>query len=154
MKRTVQAAWTAGVALVLGGALGGCSLSSPPTLQVAGARAGESRAGRSVVLIDVVASNPNAKGLPLKGVTYQVDLGGERVFVGQRDAQASVRGFGVQKFTLPVPVSSSYVKGGTTRFRVKGEVTYVAPESLALTMYENGIRSWTTSFSGEGVVGE
>ncbi len=135
-------------------ALGACTISTPPKLQVSGARAGTARDGRSVVFIDVVASNPNNQGLPLKRVSYQVDLGGERVFVGQRDAQACVRAYGLQKFTLPVPVSASYVQGGATRFRVRGDVTYVAPESFAQTLYENGLREWTTSFAGEGVVGE
>ncbi|MFO0830709.1 MAG: LEA type 2 family protein [Phycisphaerales bacterium] len=156
MKSSRHTARTAAVlvlVLVLGvGLLPGCTLSSPPRLQVSGARAGPASGNRGVVLIDVVATNPNREGLPLKSVVYTVDLGGERVFEGRRDAQASVRGYGVQKITLPVPVSSSYVAGGQTRFRVAGEITYVAPETLAQTLYDNDLRKSSTAFSGEGVV--
>lgn len=132
----------------------GCMSSSPPGLEVTGARVGQSAQGRSVVLIDIVASNPNKDGLPLKGVSYSVEVSGEKVFEGRRDAQASIRGYGLQKFTLPVPVSSSYIAAGTTKFRVKGELTYVAPETLARTLYDNNLRDWKTSFAGEGVVGQ
>jgi hypothetical protein len=115
---------------------------------VTGARVGPTAGTRAVLLIDVVATNPNQSAIPLKGVTYRVDLSGEKVFEGTRDAQASVRGYGVQTFTLPVPVSTSYLSRGAT-FRVSGDVTYVAPETLANTLYDNGLRSWSTAFAGE-----
>ncbi len=132
--------------------LQGCFTSQPPTLEVAGVRAGEPKDGRSVVLIDVIARNPNRDPLPLKGMHYVLTLNNEPAFEGVRDAQATIRGYGVQRLTLPAPVSAGRIAPGETKFSVKGEVTYIAPEVLAQTLFDNDIRDWTTSVKGDGVV--
>jgi hypothetical protein len=144
--------------------LPGCFTSKAPQISVVEVRSTPSAiasatssptsspdAQRAVLLIVLEATNPNAKPLPLKDVHYTIDINGATVFTGTRDAQATLRRYGTQRITLPAPLDANLPAPGTP-FRVRGSVTYIAPEVLAKTLFDNQLTDWSRSFSGTGEI--
>ena len=133
--------------------LGGCTTYHAPALSVAEA-AVASRTGDGVALRFVLnAENPNSEALPLKEVRYTVYVGGEQVFAGTRDAQATLRRLGTQQITLPAAVPASVpLPPQTAEYRLVGSLTYVTPGQLADVLVDAGLLRPRVSVTRTGTI--
>jgi hypothetical protein len=106
-----------------------------------------------VVTFTMLADNPNSVPLPLRDASYSVTLNGKPVFSGIRSAQATVRRFGTQTFTLPaaVPMAKD-AAGGMQPYVLHGSVKYLVAGALAETLFDIHVRRPSTDFRGSGIV--
>jgi hypothetical protein len=133
--------------------LGGCTSTRPPKLTVTSAALTERTADGMVLTFTVEADNMNPDPLPLRDVTYQVTLDGHSVFGGVRSAEATVRRFGTQSFTLPAAVPlSGPAPEGTVPYTIQGSIKYLVPGALAETLFDIHVIRPSTDFAGAGVV--
>jgi hypothetical protein len=132
----------------------GCS-GPAPKLSVLDAQVTEQTDAGMVVTFTMMADNPSGEALPLRDVEYEVSLHGKPVFKGTRSAQATVRRFGTQDFTLPcaIPLSPDQpAPSGTVPYTIQGTITYLVPGALAEALFDMDVLRPTTSFEGRGVV--
>jgi len=129
----------------------GCSGTQAPTLAVTSATVRERTALGVVLDFVVVADNPNGDALPLQDVTYTVTRNGETVFTGTRSAEAVLRRYGQQEFTLPVSIALSKLPAGGEaggEYQISGSVIYVAPGALSQTLFDQELVTPSADFSG------
>ena len=97
MRRTVL------TALLL---LGGCTLFSPkletPDLDVVGIELLKSDLFQQRLKLKLKVRNPNGIALPIKGVTTDVEIAGEKIASGVSGAQFTVPAFGEAEFDMIV----------------------------------------------------
>jgi hypothetical protein len=130
----------------------GCS-NSPPELRVVSAEVQERTAEGIVLSFTVEAENPNREPLPLHAVEYDLSLNGQRVFTGLRSAEATVRRYGTQTFTLPAALPLTLNPPlGSPEYVLSGKVEYVVPGALAETLFDVRVFRPSTGFSGRGTV--
>lgn len=109
-----------------------------------------------VVTFQMKAENRNAEPLPLRDVKYSLSLGGKEVFRGKRSAEATIRRYGTQEFTLPIAVplgagsSLAQAPGGEVAYGFRGSVEYELPGSIAEVLFDTGLRRTSAGFSEEG----
>jgi len=142
------------LAALLALSLAACSGTQAPTITLESAGVA-GRTDEGVVLnFGLLADNPNDDPLPLQDVEYELFLDGKRVFAGTRSAEATVRRFGVQRFTLPavVPAASGAPLTGTAPYRLVGKITYIAPGALAEALFDIDVIRPTTPLGAEGTV--
>jgi LEA14-like dessication related protein len=139
----------------------GCSRFAAPTLKVVDARVAEQTAEGISVDFILEGSNSNGEEIPLQLVKYSLSIDGERVFKGERMAEATLRRFGSQRFVLPVASTWENLPGAGTeptadgpprerRYRLSGTLQYIAPGALAEVFFDTGVRRPSVSFATEG----
>lgn len=134
--------------------LAACSAPSP-TLRVDRVGITERTPSGIVLSISLRAENPGKDPLPLRDIRYHVNVNGRRVFEGVRSAQATVRSFGAEEITVPavIPLSGHEpAPVGVQPVSVGGRVLYLAPGTLAETLFEAELLRPSASFSGETTV--
>lgn len=93
-----------GTVLLLAALLGGCSLLGPPleapNLDVVGIELLDSDVFRQRLKIKMRVQNPNARDLPVKGVSCEVEIDGQRLATGVSAAQFTVPAFGESEFDM------------------------------------------------------
>lgn len=136
----------------MGLACAGCSSTRPPGLTIQSAELTEQTDAGMVVTFTVLADNPNPDALPLRDAQYTVSLAGKPVFSGVRSAQATVRRFGTQTFTLPAAIPATPAGRGVEPFEISGKLTYLVPGALAETLFDIHVLRPSTSFGGKGDV--
>ena len=133
--------------------LSGCSSTQAPGLVVQSAELTERTDAGMVITFTIVADNANDEALPLRDATYTVSLDGKQVFSGTRSAQATVRRFGTQTFTLPAAVPlDGPPPTGIEPFQISGRLKYLVPGALAETLFDIHVRRPSTYFHGTGTV--
>lgn len=136
--------------------LAACTSYRAPAFTVVDVRQTERTAQGVAMLFTLDAKNDNDVGLPLRDVTYTVELGGKRVFSGTRSGESTLRRLGTQQVTLPAVVnlasSDSPPVTGRVPYRISGSVTYITPGQIAEILFDTGVRVPTAGFSGNGEV--
>jgi uncharacterized protein (DUF58 family) len=135
-------------AFSLGGV--GCSGSTPPRIRAEGVAVRERTPEGVVLEITLEADNLTGTSIPLREVTYSLFLDGEKVFEGQRSAEATVQRFGTQRIVLPAAFPPRFAAEGPVRYRVEGELTYLARGVLAEALFDADVIRPSVSFSDEG----
>lgn len=131
--------------------LAGCSSVRPPRLAVDSARVEPGPDGGSTVVVVLDADNRNAKPLPLRDISYEVWIGGQRVARATRSSQVTLPAFGRQRIELPFGVASGVPTGA---YRVKGRVQYIPPGAVNESLADTGLVKPAAGFSGRGTLGE
>lgn len=138
----------------------GCSSSAPPTIRVTDARIVEQTSeGVSMVFV-LEGTNTNTEEIPLQRVLYSLVIDGQRVFRGERMAEATLRRRGSQTFFLPVSARWEDLPGparaeGDERvigYELRGSLQYIAPGALAEVFFDTGMRRPTLHFSIPGEI--
>ncbi len=140
--------------------LAACSSAGAPAFRspepVAAAAKVTERSGEGIVVeFTLVAENRGPEPLPLRTVSYALDIDGRRVFRGVRSAEATVRRYGRQVLTLPavIPIAPGEpAPTGVRAYALRGEVTYVTPGALAEVLFDAELRQPTTSFRMDGTI--
>ncbi len=147
----------ASIILSLIGAAGlvGCSSVQTPTIQVVDARVVEQTPEGVTLEFTLEGNNPNSASLPLREVSYALEVDGRRVFSGRRSAEATLRRLGDQRFLLPAVVPSSDATGSLegSEYRLAGTAVYLAPGAIAEILFDSGLSRPTVSFAGTGTLG-
>jgi hypothetical protein len=132
----------------------GCSGQPAPRLSVIDASMTERSDSGMVVTFTVQADNATGHEVPLRDVEYEVLFHGRPVFRGTRSAQATVRRYGTQDFTLPIaiPAGGNESLTGAVPYTLKGKVTYLVPGALAEALFDMDVVRPSTDFEGRGVV--
>ncbi|MGP1308650.1 MAG: LEA type 2 family protein [Phycisphaerales bacterium] len=137
----------------------GCGGFSAPKIRVVDARVLEQTEHGVSVDFVLEGQNDNSEEIPLQVVRYSLSIDGERVFTGERMAEATLRRFGTQTFVLPVaaewedlpndrPEGDLSVR--TRRYRLAGTLQYIAPGALAEVFFDTGVRRPSVRFVSEG----
>lgn len=145
------------VALGFGLGMGGCiGEAKAPVFDVVGGRVASVSDQGVVVRFEVLGGNGNDADLPLREVSYWVEVGGERVFDGRRVARATLPRLGEQMVELPAALRYEdalrvglvgVVEGGVEA-RVGGTVVYELPGSIAELYFDSGLRRPKAGFVG------
>ncbi len=139
----------------------GCSKFAAPTLKVVDARVVQQTTEGIAVDFIIEGSNSNGEEIPLQLVKYSLTIDGERVFRGERMAEATLRRFGSQQFVLPVASTWENLPGAGVepaadgpprerRYRLSGTLQYIAPGALAEVFFDTGVRRPSVNFATEG----
>lgn len=141
-----------GLLLVLVAALplGACSSTSDPKVRLVGVELREKTSEGVVLAITLEADNETDQALPLRDINYSVYLNGERVFTGERSAEATIRRFGSQRVVLPAAFVPKSALEKRMACRVEGDLTYLVPGALAEALFDADVIRPSVSFSVEG----
>jgi LEA14-like dessication related protein len=94
--------WLGVLVLVVAGAAGGCTVLTPhfekPSLTVAGVDIEHADAREQRFRVRVLVTNPNSYALPIRGLTFTMDLAGERAGSGASAAPFTVPARGSSEF--------------------------------------------------------
>lgn len=149
--RNSSLALLATLAFALVGA--GCESYRSPELSVVDARAVERTEAGTGLRFTLDATNENDVALPLREVTYTLDVDGRRVFSATRSPEATLRRQGTQQFVLPAVIPTEGGSGGGGgRYRLAGTLTYVTPGQIAELLFDTGVSVPSVGFSFEGEV--
>lgn len=132
-------------------ALGGCHAS--PQIDVAQVRPLEQTADGYALEFDLAATNHNSFELPLLTVSYELWLGGERVFEGRRSGEATLRREGTQLLTLPAaaPLAPGEAPpAGPVPYRLRGALRYHTPGALARSLFDARLSRPSAAFDLRG----
>ena len=133
--------------------LAGCSSYSAPELSIEKAELRERTPSGMVLEFTINAENRNSEPLPLREVRYRLLLDGNEVFSGTRSAEATLRRYGGQRFTLPAvitPGGEGVPTSGVVPFRISGSLKYITPGELAAVLFDAEVRQPEVSFDLEG----
>lgn len=134
---------------VLAFALGGCSRGAAPAVTVTSARVVERTSDGVTLNIELTAENQSRDPQPLREVRYDVRLADGSTFSGVREAQVSLKGFGVQTFVLPASFGGDH-GDGPLKFEIAGEVEFLPAGVFSQTLIDSGVPYPASSFSGSG----
>lgn len=108
-----------------------------------------------VLTFELSAGNENDVSLPLRQMTYDLELDGKRVFSGTRSPEATLTRLRTHRVTLPAVVrvdESRPRPTGVVPYRLRGTLTYVTPGAFAETLFDAGVRRPTVDFSENGSI--
>lgn len=134
--------------------LAACSSAADPTFKVLGANVREQTEHGFVLEILIEGDNNNAKPLPLRDVTYTVEVEGFNTFSGTRYPEVILRRYGRQEFVLPASFErkSDQTLSEQTTFSISGSVMYLAPGALSETLFDQSIIKPTAEINGTGTI--
>lgn len=135
---------------ILATMLGGCAGEPPPRIRATGVEVREQTQAGVVLAITLEADNLTKTPLPLREVTYSLYLDGEKVFEGERSAEATIQRFGSQRVVLPAAFVPTGKVQGRARYRVEGTMTYLVTGALAEALFDADVLRPSVSFVGEG----
>ena len=133
----------AGVALAV---MGGCSRVPAPEMTLESASIAERTADATLLRLSVLAENPGNEALELREVRYEVLMDGQEVFRGERRAEATIRAFGAQRLSLPVPAPADVPD--SARVEVRGTLAYLPPGVFSRTLVDAGWPKPEVAFDG------
>lgn len=122
-------AWLVGVLM-----LGGCSLLMPhwqtPTLAVVNIQIGHSDLWQQHLLVRMSVHNPNDRQLPVKGLSYALDVNGEECAHGESGASFVVPARGDAEFDMNVTANAAAAllrmfgrgNAAAAQYRIHGKV--------------------------------
>ena len=113
----------------------GCNKAIAPSFQAVGVEEIERDSDRSVIAFTVRAMNPNADPIPLRTVSYQVQINGDTVFQGFRSPETTLHKFSDSEFVLPAVVPIEYLNGSIDSARA-GSVQYIPPGRLSEVLFD------------------
>lgn len=139
--------------LVVLASMGGCRSSAvPPTFTLSPASV-EPRSAKNpdapVLLFQLTGDNANRDPIVLTDVRYECSIAGRRVFTATRRAGATLRAFGQNTVTLPVPVPPQTAVGQQS-YSIRATVGYVPPGTFSQTLYDAGLLEPTASADATG----
>lgn len=117
----------------------GCSKAMAPSFRAMGVEEIERGEGRSVIEFRVRASNPNDEPIPLRSVTYRVQINGEQVYSGLRSPETTLHKFSHAEFVLPAVVPEGALSGQID-YKLLGTVQYIPPGRLSEVLFDAEIR--------------
>jgi LEA14-like dessication related protein len=144
------------VLLTAGSLVGGCSITQAPSIGVGSATIADETDEALELNISLDLNNPKAEPLELLEARYTVRIDGRRAYAGRWAAEATVRGTGEQRVTIPAVVRfdefgwTSADRPEAVVWTVRGSLLYVEPGELAELLLDAGIRRPRVAFSGEG----
>ena len=133
----------------------GCSSVQSPEIRIVDARVVDETPEGVTLEFTLEGSNPNNESLPLREVSYALEVDGRRVFSGRRSAEGARLRLGDQRFLLPAVVPSSDATGSLegSSYRLAGTAVYLAPGAIAEILFDSGLSRPTVSFAGTGTLG-
>jgi LEA14-like dessication related protein len=117
----------------------GCNKALAPDFEAVGVQEIERVDGRSVIEFRVRATNPNAEPIPLRTVTYRVEINGEQVFDGVRSPETTLHTYSESEFVLPAVVPVEFLSGSID-YALLGSVQYIPPGRLSEVLFDAEIR--------------
>lgn len=130
--------------------LAACSSTSDPKVRLIGVELREKTSEGVVLAITLEADNETDQALPLRDINYSVYLNGERVFTGERSAEATIKRFGSQRVILPAAFVPKGALEERMACRVEGDLTYLVPGALAEALFDADVVRPSVSFDVEG----
>jgi len=100
-------------AMLLLSGLAGCSglvpKLEPPDLQVVGVELQSSDLLQQQLRVRMRVTNPNDRALPVRGITYRVEVAGEQVATGESERDFEVPALGTTEFDLSMKANAASV---------------------------------------------
>ena len=140
----------AGAALVVSG----CSNTKAPRATISDGRLRDRSAEAAVVEFVIEASNPNDIDLPIRDISYTLNLDGRQVFTGVRQAMATIPRHGTQRVAIPavIPLGEGGGEPGVHRYSLRGRLRYSLPSQLADVLFDAKISRPGVSIGDEGEI--
>jgi len=113
----------------------GCNKALAPEFEALGVQEIDRSEDRSVIEFRVRASNPNGEPIPLRTVSYRVEINGEQVFEGVRSPETTLHTYSNSEFVLPAVVPLEYLSG-TIDYALLGSVQYIPPGRLSEVLFD------------------
>lgn len=127
--------------LLMGAFVGGCSKALPPTFRAVGVREVGQENERSVIEFLVEATNPNKEPIPMRQITYRVELDGVEVFSGVRSPETTLHTFSSHVFVLPAVLPLGAMSGSTeVNYAILGSALYIPPGRLSEVLFDAEIK--------------
>jgi hypothetical protein len=116
-----------------------CSNSLAPSFEAMGVREIERDDARSVIEFTVRATNPNGDPIPLRRVSYRVQIDGVIVFEGVRSPETTLHTYSSHEFTLPAVLPSDRLVGSVD-YALLGSVQYIPAGRLSEVLFDAEIK--------------
>ena len=136
-------------------AAGGCS-TQPPRVEVQDALVVDRSVEAMQIDFSLELFNPNEEPIPLLNCEYTLFVEGREVFRGKRAALTTLDRNGTRRIMLPavIPYADANWPGAEApesfRYRLTGELQYIAPGELAEILFDTGVRRPKVGFSAAG----
>ncbi len=129
----------------------GCNGAMAPSFQAVGVEEIERTADRSVIVFTVRATNPNRDPIPLRTVSYRVQIDGEVVFRGVRSPETTLHTYSESEFVLPAVVPMEYLDGAID-YALLGSVQYIPPGRLSEVLFDAEVHVPEASLNIRGTI--
>ena len=129
----------------------GCSNAVAPGFEAVGVQEVERDAEKSVIEFRVRAINPNADPIPLRTVSYRVEINGEQVFEGVRSPETTLHTYAESEFVLPAVIRSELLRG-SIEYALSGSVQYIPPGRLSEVLFDAEVRVPEASLDISGTI--
>jgi len=121
--------------------LGGCSKALAPTFKAVGVRVIEEQEAGSVIEFSIEATNPNKEPLPMRQISYGVELDGVQVFSGVRSPEMTLHTYSSQVFRLPAVLPDGALDGkGVVSYTLDGVALYIPPGRLGEVLFDMKVK--------------
>jgi LEA14-like dessication related protein len=119
----------------------GCNKSSAPTFSAVGVRQLEDDGNRTIIQFSIEAKNPNKEPIPLKQISYRVEMNGTEVFRGVRSPETTLHTFSSHVFYLPavLPIDSLNTSN-EVEYRLIGAAQYIPPGRLSEVLFDAKVK--------------
>ncbi len=137
MGRLASVAGAIGLSLMLGG----CSKALAPSFKAVGVRVIEEQDAGSVIEFSIEATNPNKEPIPMRQISYGVELDGVEVFTGVRSPEMTLHTYSTQMFRLPAVLPAGALEGkGVVSYTLNGSALYIPPGRLAEVLFDMKVK--------------
>lgn len=113
----------------------GCNKAIAPSFEAVAVRELERDETRSVIEFVVRATNENADPIPLRTVSYRVQIGDEVLFEGIRSPETTLHTYSSQEFVLPAVLPIDRLQG-SIEYALLGSVQYIPPGRLSEVLFD------------------
>jgi len=121
--------------------LTGCNKSSAPTFSAVGVRQLEDDGNRTILQFSIEAKNPNKEPIPLKQITYRVEMNGVEVFRGVRSPETTLHTYSSHVFYLPAVLPVGTInQSGEIEYQLIGAAQYIPPGRLSEVLFDAKVK--------------
>jgi len=113
----------------------GCNKAIAPSFEAVGVRELERDETRSVIEFVVRATNENDEPIPLRTVSYRVQIGDEVLFQGVRSPETTLHTYSSHEFVLPAVLPTDRLRG-SIEYTLIGSVQYIPPGRLSEVLFD------------------